>query len=65
MKSNSNAKSAVKPQREPAPQSEQLAAAQTLAAAMPNNTGEGKGFGRQNAVAPARPITRQPPRPAR
>lgn len=54
MKSNHKAKAAAEPQHEAALQSEQLAAVQTLAAAMPNNTGEGKGLGRQNAVAPAR-----------
>jgi catalase len=54
MKTNPKAKSAEKQRREPGPQSEQLAAAQVLAAAMPNNVGKSKEFGRENAIAPAR-----------
>jgi catalase len=54
MKSNPKPKSAVKPQRDPNPQSEQLAAVQALAAAMPSNTGKAEEFGREKAVAPSR-----------
>jgi catalase len=54
MKPNPKAKSTEKQQSDPAPQTEQLAAAQALAAAMPNNTGKAKEFGRENAIAPPR-----------
>jgi catalase len=47
-------KSADRQRRETARQAEQRAAAQALAAAMPNNSGKAKEFGRKNAVAPAR-----------
>jgi catalase len=53
MKSNPKAKRAEK-QPEPALQSQQLAAAQALAAAMPVNAGKAKDFGRETAVVPAR-----------
>ena len=54
MKPNPKAKGADSRLGGPAPQSEQLAAAQALAAAMPSNTGKAAEFGRENAVAPAR-----------
>jgi len=54
MKPNPKAKRADNHRREPALQSEQSAAAQSLAAAMPYNTGKAKEFGRENAAAPAR-----------
>jgi catalase len=54
MKTNPKAKNADKRPREPAERSEQLAAEQALAAAMPNNLGKSTEFGRENAVAPAR-----------
>ena len=54
MKPNPKAKRAEHQRHEPAPPSEQLAAAQALAAAMPHNAGKAQEFGRANAVAPAR-----------
>jgi catalase len=57
MKSNPKAKSTDKQRLDPAPQTEQLAAAQALAAAVPNNTGKAKEFGRENAIAPPRGAT--------
>ncbi len=54
MKSNPKAKSKDKQRASPSPQAEQLAAAQALAAARPNNTGKAKEFGRENAMAPPR-----------
>lgn len=57
MKTNPKAKSAPKPQRETAAQSEQQAAAQALASAMPFNAGKAREIGRDNALSPPRGAT--------
>ena len=57
MKSNSKSKRTDKPQGESDPASQQLAAAQAWAKAMPRNKGKAKEFGRENAVAPPRGLS--------
>ena len=54
MKTNPKTKNAGKQRTGPASRSEQLAAAQALAAEMPSNTGKAAEFGRESAVAPPR-----------
>jgi catalase len=54
MKPNPKAKPAENHRPDPTAQSEQLAFAQALAAAMPHNTCKPKEFGRENAIAPTR-----------
>ena len=54
MKTSSKGHKPHHPVRPADSQAEQLAAAQTLAAAMPFNAGKAQEFGRHNAVAPPR-----------
>ncbi|KPF42974.1 catalase [beta proteobacterium AAP51] len=63
MKTSPSRKGATKKLHETAPRAEQLAAAQALAAAMPNNVGKALEFGRDNAIAPPRGARTPSPTP--